>query len=90
MLPSAGRALSDIPSEALSESPLAPAGALPLVELRGVSKRFVKSLDSSMRIANLFGAGMREEIVEIFEISGLMELFSVYDTVETAAASRPH
>jgi len=55
--------LSHIPSEALSESPLAPAGALPLVELRGVSKRFVKALDSSMRIANLFGAGMREEIV---------------------------
>src|SRR5438270_9118480 len=63
MLPSAGGALSHIPSEALSESPLAPAGALPLVELRGVSKRFVKALDSSMRIANLFGAGMREEIV---------------------------
>src|SRR5437879_840908 len=63
MLPSAGRALSDIPSEALSGSQLAPAGALPLVELRGVAKRFVKALDSSMRIANLFGAGMREEIV---------------------------
>jgi len=55
--------LSDIPSEALSESQLAPVGALPLVELRGVSKRFVKALDASMRIANLFGAGMREEIV---------------------------
>jgi len=63
MLPSAGRALSDIPSEALSGSQLAPAEALPLVELRGVAKRFVKPLDSSMRIANLFGAGMREEIV---------------------------
>ena len=55
--------MSDIPSEALSESQLAPVGALPLVELRGVSKRFVKALDASMRIANLFGAGMREEIV---------------------------
>ncbi|HWZ73897.1 MAG TPA: ABC transporter ATP-binding protein [Casimicrobiaceae bacterium] len=39
------------------------AGVPPLVELRGVSKRFVKALDTSMRIANLFGAGMREEIV---------------------------
>ena len=55
--------MSDIPSEALGESRLAPGGALPLVELRGVSKRFVKALDASMRIANLFGAGMREEIV---------------------------
>jgi peptide/nickel transport system ATP-binding protein len=50
-------------NESLRESQLAPAGAPPLVELRGVSKRFVKALDASMRIANLFGAGMREEIV---------------------------
>jgi peptide/nickel transport system ATP-binding protein len=63
MLPSAGGALSEIPSEALPESQLAPGAALPLVELRQVSKRFVKALDASMRIANLFGAGMREEIV---------------------------
>ncbi len=50
-------------NELLRESQLAPAGVPPLVELRGVSKRFVKALDASMRIANLFGAGMREEIV---------------------------
>ena len=55
--------MSDLPSEALPESQLAPGGALPLVELRQVSRRFVKGLDASMRIANLFGAGMREEIV---------------------------
>ncbi|HEV7412182.1 MAG TPA: ABC transporter ATP-binding protein [Casimicrobiaceae bacterium] len=35
----------------------------PLIELRRVSKRFVKALDTSMRIANLFGAGLREEVV---------------------------
>ncbi|HXL84139.1 MAG TPA: ABC transporter ATP-binding protein, partial [Casimicrobiaceae bacterium] len=40
-----------------------PGAPPPLVELRQVSKRFVKALDASMRIANLFGAGMREEIV---------------------------
>jgi peptide/nickel transport system ATP-binding protein len=34
-----------------------------LLELRGVSKRFVKPLDAAARIANVFGAGMREEIV---------------------------
>ncbi len=44
------------PQDAAGESP-------PLLELRKVSKRFVKALDASMRIANLFGAGMREEIV---------------------------
>ncbi|HEY8622661.1 MAG TPA: ABC transporter ATP-binding protein [Casimicrobiaceae bacterium] len=49
--------------ESQRESEGAPGGAPPLVELRQVSKRFVKALDTSMRIANLFGAGMREEIV---------------------------
>jgi peptide/nickel transport system ATP-binding protein len=35
----------------------------PLLELRGVSKRYVKSLDAAGKIANLLGAGAREEIV---------------------------
>jgi peptide/nickel transport system ATP-binding protein len=35
----------------------------PLVELRGASKRFVKTLDMSARIGNLLGAGVREEVV---------------------------
>jgi peptide/nickel transport system ATP-binding protein len=35
----------------------------PLLELRRVSKRFVRSLDTAARIANLFGAHAREEIV---------------------------
>jgi peptide/nickel transport system ATP-binding protein len=34
-----------------------------LVELRGVSKRFVKSLDTAAKIGNLMGAGMKEEVV---------------------------
>jgi peptide/nickel transport system ATP-binding protein len=36
---------------------------VPLVELRGVAKRFVKPLDLAARLANLAGAGMREEVV---------------------------
>src|SRR5574339_685837 len=36
---------------------------VPLVELRGVSKRFVKPLDVAARLANLAGARMREEVV---------------------------
>ncbi|XDA01787.1 ABC transporter ATP-binding protein [Cupriavidus sp. Agwp_2] len=40
-----------------------PTPAAPLLELRGVSKRFVKSLDTAARIANLFGAHAREEVV---------------------------
>jgi peptide/nickel transport system ATP-binding protein len=34
-----------------------------LLELRGVSKRFVKALDTAARLANLLGANAREEIV---------------------------
>lgn len=34
-----------------------------LVELRGVSKRFVRPLDVAAKVANLLGAGAREEIV---------------------------
>ena len=33
--------------------------------------------------------GMREEVAEIFEISGLLELFTIYDTVEAAVAALP-
>ncbi|MEP7180688.1 MAG: ABC transporter ATP-binding protein [Betaproteobacteria bacterium] len=39
-----------------------PTGA-PLVELRGVSKRFVRRLDAAAKIGNLLGAGMKEEVV---------------------------
>ena len=35
----------------------------PLLELTGVSNRFVKSLDAAARIANLLGANAREEVV---------------------------
>ncbi|HSD54922.1 MAG TPA: ABC transporter ATP-binding protein [Burkholderiales bacterium] len=37
--------------------------APPLLELRGISKRFVKTLDGTARIANLLGASLREEVV---------------------------
>jgi peptide/nickel transport system ATP-binding protein len=39
------------------------APAEPLLELRAVSKRFVKPLDAAARIANLFGANARDEVV---------------------------
>ena len=35
----------------------------PLLELRGASKRFVKTLDTAARLAKLLGASAREEIV---------------------------
>ena len=36
----------------------------PLIELESVSKRFVKTLDLAEKIANLFGAHIREEVVQ--------------------------
>lgn len=41
---------------------VAPA-APPLLEMRAVSKQFIKGLDSAAKIANLFGAGMQQEVV---------------------------
>jgi peptide/nickel transport system ATP-binding protein len=45
-------------------SPRSVTGAQPaLIELNGVSKRFVKPLDVAARIGNAFGAGTAEEVV---------------------------
>ncbi|HET8831532.1 MAG TPA: ATP-binding cassette domain-containing protein, partial [Casimicrobiaceae bacterium] len=38
-------------------------GPTPLIELRGASKRFVKSLDIAEKIGNRLGANVREEVV---------------------------
>lgn len=45
------------------ESKPAAADSKPILELRNVSKRFVKSLDAAAKIANLFGAGLKDEVV---------------------------
>lgn len=49
-------------SETLTETRPAAATA-PLLELRGISKRFVKTIDTAERIANLFGANRHEQVV---------------------------
>ncbi|GAB3089932.1 ABC transporter ATP-binding protein [Cupriavidus yeoncheonensis] len=58
---------TELDTPAMTDRPLQPAAPAtppaPLLELRGVSKRFVKSLDTAARIANLFGAHAREEVV---------------------------
>ncbi|HEY2863759.1 MAG TPA: ABC transporter ATP-binding protein [Casimicrobiaceae bacterium] len=41
-----------------------PAQGPPLLELRGVSRRFVKPLDFPARIANLLGGGFRDQTVQ--------------------------
>jgi peptide/nickel transport system ATP-binding protein len=39
------------------------AAGVPLVELKAVSKRFVKALDLAAKIGNALGAGLRDEVV---------------------------
>ena len=38
-----------------------------LIELRGIVKRFVKPLDVAAKVANVIGAGMREEVVHAID-----------------------
>jgi peptide/nickel transport system ATP-binding protein len=52
-----------VPAAPPARPPGAAAARAPLVELRGVAKRFVKGLDTAAKIGNLFGAGVKEEIV---------------------------
>ena len=42
-----------------------------MLALEGVSKRFVKRLDLAARIANLLGAGLRDEVVHAEVVSEL-------------------
>jgi peptide/nickel transport system ATP-binding protein len=43
--------------------PASGTGAQPILQVNAVSRRFVKGLDLAARMANMFGVGMREEIV---------------------------
>ena len=45
------------------EKEVAPVAETPIVELRNVTKRFVKPLDAAAKIANVFGAGLKDEVV---------------------------
>ncbi len=47
-------------------------GQAPLLELRHVSKRFVKPIDAAARIANLFGADVKQETVHAVDDVTLM------------------
>jgi len=48
-------------ADGTTQAPMPPDTAL--VELKGVSKRFVKSLDLAAKIGNVLGAGLRDEVV---------------------------
>lgn len=46
-----------------ADNNLEPSLTADLLELRAVSKQFIKTLDSAAKIANLFGAGLQQEVV---------------------------
>ena len=50
-------------SAALEREPTPEPAPIPLIELRQVSRRFVKALDAAAKVANVLGAGLREEVV---------------------------
>jgi len=50
-------------SETLTATPQAISTAEPIIELRGVSKRFSKSLDFAAKLARRLGAPVREDVV---------------------------
>ncbi len=52
---------NEAPATAANEAAVTP--DVPILELRHISKRFIKPLDAAAKVANLFGAGMRDEIV---------------------------
>ena len=58
-------------SPAMRETSSPAAAGASLVELRGVSKRFVKPLDVAARLGNLVGAGVREEVVQAVDLVDL-------------------
>jgi peptide/nickel transport system ATP-binding protein len=54
---------SEVSAAAPPRAPEAPRGKAPLIELRGVSRRFTRTLDAAEKLANLLGAGLREQVV---------------------------
>ncbi len=50
-------------ADQVADTSMAQSSDFALLEMHAVSKQFVKTLDSAARIANLFGAGMQQEVV---------------------------
>ena len=58
--------------------------AVPLLELVGASKRFVKPIDTAARIANVFGAHAKEEVVLNFGMNASWDRASPEMEIELA------
>ena len=62
---------ASLPAAPQAHTPAIDTQAVPLLELKAVSKRFVKRLDTAARIGNWFGAGLHEEVVHAVDTVNL-------------------
>jgi anti-anti-sigma factor len=64
-------------------------GGMNYVSSAGLRSFIVLAKHARAKNKTIALTAMRDEVVEIFEISGLLELFSVYDTLDAAVAALP-
>ena len=64
-------------------------GGMNYVSSAGLRSFIIMAKQARAKNHTIALSAMREEVTEIFEISGLMELFQIYDTVEAAVAALP-
>jgi len=64
-------------------------GGMNYVSSAGLRSFIIMAKQARAKNHTIALSAMREEVTEIFEISGLMELFKIYDTVEAAVAALP-
>jgi anti-anti-sigma factor len=64
-------------------------GGMHYVSSAGLRSFIILAKQARAKNQTIALAGMSDEVSEIFEISGLLELFKIYDSVEAAVAALP-
>lgn len=64
-------------------------GGMHYVSSAGLRSFIILAKQARIKNQTIALAGMSDEVSEIFEISGLLELFKIYDSVEAAVAALP-
>ncbi len=64
-------------------------GGMHYVSSAGLRSFIILAKNARAKNQTIALAGMSDEVGEIFEISGLLELFQIYDSVEAAVAALP-
>lgn len=63
--------------------------AMSYVSSAGLRSFIVLAKHARARNRTVALCGMQEDVVEVFELTGLLGLFAVYDTMEAAVAAQP-